>query len=68
MNQDEMDESDLMIENDEHNIEENELDMIYKEDIKKEVEKLKKNPNIYDILIINRKTGATRHDASRGSR
>ncbi len=51
MNQDEMDESDLMIENDEHNIEENELDMIYKEDIKKEVEKLKKNPNIYDILI-----------------
>ena len=46
-----MDESDLMIENDEHNIEENELDMIYKEDIKKEVEKLKKNPNIYDILI-----------------
>ena len=25
--------------------------MIYKEDIKKEVEKLKKNPNIYDILI-----------------
>ena len=51
MNQDEMDESDIMIENDEHNIEENELDMIYKEDIKKEVEKLKKNPNIYDILI-----------------
>ena len=29
----------------------NELDMIYKEEIKKEVEKLKKNPNIYDILI-----------------
>ena len=25
--------------------------MIYKEEIKKEVEKLKKNPNIYDILI-----------------
>jgi len=25
--------------------------MIYKEDIKKEVEKLKKNSNIYDILI-----------------
>ena len=51
MNQDEMDENDIVIENDEHNIEENELDMIYKEDIKKEVEKLKKNPNIYDILI-----------------
>jgi DNA replication licensing factor MCM4 len=51
MNQDEMDDNDIIIENDEHNIEENELDMIYKEDIKKEVEKLKKNPNIYDILI-----------------
>ena len=51
MSQDEMDENDIDIENDEHIFEENELDLIYKEEIKKEVEKLKKNPNIYEILI-----------------
>jgi DNA replication licensing factor MCM4 len=51
MNQDEMDENDIDMENEEHMFEENELDNIYKEEIKKEIEKLKKNPNIYDILI-----------------
>ena len=51
MNQDELDENDIDIENDEHIFEENELNDIYKDEIKKEIEKLKKNPNIYDILI-----------------
>ena len=51
MNQDELDENDIDIGNDEHIFEENELNDIYKDEIKKEIEKLKKNPNIYDILI-----------------
>ena len=45
------DDNDIDIDNDEHIYEENELNLIYKEEIKKEIEKLKKNPNIYEILI-----------------
>jgi DNA replication licensing factor MCM4 len=45
------DENDFDIEKDEHIFEENELNAIYKKEIKKEIEKLKKNPNIYEILI-----------------
>ena len=45
------DENDIDIDKDEHIFEENELNAIYKNEIKKEIEKLKKNPNIYEILI-----------------
>jgi DNA replication licensing factor MCM4 len=42
---------DIDMDNEDHIFEENELNVIYKEEIKKEIEKLKKNPNIYEILI-----------------
>ena len=51
MNFEENDDNALDIENEDHIFEENELNVIYKEEIKKEIEKLKNNPNIYDILI-----------------
>jgi DNA replication licensing factor MCM4 len=51
MNLEDNDENDIEIENDDHIFEENELNAIYKEEVKKEIEKLKKNPNIYEILI-----------------
>jgi len=44
-------EDDKNIENEDHIYSENELDIIYKKDILEEIEKLKKDPNIYDILI-----------------
>ena len=51
MNFDENDENEIDIEKEDHIFEENELNAIYKEEIKQEIEKLKNNPNIYDILI-----------------
>ena len=51
MNFDENVELDINMENGEHIFEENELNAIYKDGIKKEIEKLKINPNIYEILI-----------------
>ena len=51
MNFDENDEDEIDIEKEDHIFEENELNAIYKEEIKKEIEKMKNNPNIYDILI-----------------
>ena len=51
MNLDENDDNNIDIDNEDHIFEENELNAIYKEEIKKEIEKLKKNPNIYEILI-----------------
>ena len=44
-------EDDKNIDNEDYIYSENELDIIYKKDILEEVEKLKKDPNIYDILI-----------------
>ena len=51
MNFDEIDENDIDMENEDHIFEENELNAIYKDEIKKEIEILKQNPKIYEILI-----------------
>ena len=51
MNVDENEENEIDIDKEDHFYEENELNAIYKDEIKKEIEKLKKNPNVYEILI-----------------